>query len=79
MGPQGCGKSTLAKFIVDGMKAAGVRATTVDAEWSLDMTSADIKREMQAFEVVVVEAEPYDPRPAHLLGGDETWHFWHRG
>lgn len=79
VGPQGCGKSTLARFIVDGIQAAGMSAVTEESDTCFDLNNAQLRRKFAGFDVAVIEADAPGPRHDNLAPGDQVWCFSARG
>lgn len=73
VGPQGCGKSTLAQFIVGGLQAAGKQAFTQEAEAWYGLSAEQVRQQFAAYDVVVLEAETLDARHASLAPCDQVW------
>jgi predicted kinase len=70
VGPQGSGKSTLMRRIVDA--APGLALVHVDAELAMALTNRELRRAHHAASHVFVEASAMGARHADLAAGDRV-------
>lgn len=70
VGPQGSGKSVLARTIAGGNSPRGLSSAIVDSEEALYFDNAALRQRFFDYHCVLVEAEEPGPRHQDLQPGD---------